>query len=142
MNDQQKKLHLLPTLHLILMIGLAVWWGAFFWFHTPSRTIFHLGQSTRRQVHHHQEPLALPWVAAFNDGAVARLALATRAAVADLACGLATLFLVGLGSGVYVRRFDNWLHARASGQAVAFRGQDLTTAALDANAKHQRGVLR
>ena len=45
-------------------------------------------------------------------------------------------------AGVYVRRLDTWLGARTSGQAVAFRGQDLTAAALDANEKKQKGILR
>jgi len=71
-----------------------------------------------------------------------RLLLATRVGIADLACGLGVLFLVGLGSGVYVRRIDTWLGARASGHAVAFRGQDLTADALDANKEESRGILR
>jgi hypothetical protein len=63
-------------------------------------------------------------------------------ALADLTCGLAVLSLLALGTGVYVRRFDTWLNARTSGQAVGFRGQNLTSATLDANAKKQRGVLQ
>jgi hypothetical protein len=52
------------------------------------------------------------------------------------------LLLVGVGSGVYVRRIDTWLSARASGHAVAFRGQDLTTDTLDANKEESRVILR
>ncbi len=142
MSQQPKSLHLLPMLHLLLMIGVAVWWGAFFWSHTPSRTIFHAARAAHGRPATREITSPFSQIGALSDGPVARLALATRAAVADLGCGLGTLVLLGIGSGMYVRRFDTWLHARTSGQAVAFRGQDLTAATLDANAKHQRGVLR
>lgn len=142
MSQPQRTFHLLPFLHLVLVIALAAWWGVYFWDHTPSRTIFHASGPSHKQPHRHQDALPLRWIADFEDGAFARFALAAKVAVADLACGLVTVLMVGVGSGVYVRRFDNWLHARTSGQAVAYRGQDLTAATLDANAKRQRGVLR
>jgi hypothetical protein len=71
-----------------------------------------------------------------------RLNLAARAAIGDLGCGVGVLLFLGLSSGVYVRRFDTWLSARTSGQAVAFRGQHLTADAIDANTKEQRGVIK
>jgi hypothetical protein len=37
MTEQRKKVHLLPLLHLLCMLGLAAWWGAYFWQESPSR---------------------------------------------------------------------------------------------------------
>ena len=116
--------------------------GRFFWSHTLSRAIFDLGHPGHRQLRRHRDTPPFGRIADLEGGPIARFALAAHAAVADLVLGLLTLFLLAVGSGMYVRRFDNWLHARTSGQAVAFRGQDLTAATLDANTKRQRGVLR
>jgi hypothetical protein len=143
MTQPQKKIHLLPFLHLIAMLALSVWWGVYFWHHTPSRELFQLKEPTRREVTTvSRHPSLVPKFNYLNGAQGSRFALAARAAVGDLSCGLFVLGLIGLASGVYVRRFDTWLNARTSGQAVAFRGQNLTAAALDANVKKQRGVLQ
>jgi hypothetical protein len=34
MSEQKKKIHLLPFLHVLAMLAIAVWWGAYFWHHT------------------------------------------------------------------------------------------------------------
>jgi hypothetical protein len=130
MTEQRRKVHLLPLLHLLCMLGLAVWWGAYFWQESPSRWLLQHREPTLAKSQHTRHPDSF-----MPD-------LGHRLNIADLACGLGVLFLVGLGSGVYVRRIDTWLGARASGHAVAFRGQDLTADALDANKEESRGILR
>ncbi len=143
MSEQRKKLHLLPLLHLLCMLGLAVWWGAYFWQESPSRWLLQhhdIGHATATRAH--RPDSFLPDLGHTLNEQSKRIALATRVSLADLACGLGVLFLVGVGSGVYVRRLDTWLGARASGHAVAFRGQNLTADALDANDDQSRGILR
>lgn len=143
MTEQRKRVHLLPLLHLLCMLGLAVWWGAYFWQESPSRWLLqHREFTAARPPRTHRPDSFLPDLGHTLNEHSKRLVLATRAGLADLACGLGVLFLVGVGSGVYVRRIDTWLGARASGHAVAFRGQDLTTDALNANQEQARGILR
>ena len=143
MTEQRKRVHLLPLLHLLCMLGLAVWWGAYFWQESPSRWLLqHREPTSAKSQHTRHADSFMPDLGHRLNEQSKRLLLATRVGIADLACGLGVLFLVGLGSGVYVRRIDTWLGARASGHAVAFRGQDLTADALDANKEESRGILR
>jgi hypothetical protein len=143
MTEQRKKVHLLPLLHLLCMLGLAAWWGAYFWQESPSRWLLQHREPTHTEHPHTRHTNSfMPDLGQRLNEQSKRLLLATRVGIADLACGLSVLLLVGLGSGVYVRRIDTWLGARASGHAVAFRGQDLTADALDANKEESRGVLR
>jgi hypothetical protein len=143
MTEQPKKVHLLPLLHLLCMLALAVWWGAYFWQESPSRWILQHHESLHsKSPHTHHPESLLPDLGRTLNEQSKRTALATRVGLADVACGLGVLFLVGLGSGVYVRRIDTWLGARASGHAVAFRGQNLTADTLDANEEQTRGILR
>jgi hypothetical protein len=68
-----------------------------------------------------------------------RVTTAAKVAVADVTYGLAIIVLFAVGSGVYVRRLEIWLQARSSGEAMSFRGSDLTDAALAANVTRRRG---
>jgi hypothetical protein len=143
MTQHQKKMRLLPVLHLLAILALAVCWGAYFWKYTPSRQLFHLAQPTPHQASTAaRQPSLVPKVGYLSGRQASRFAIALRAAGGDLACGALILALVNMASAVYVRRLDNFLGARTSGQAVALRGHDLTAAALHANEKKQRGVLR
>lgn len=142
MTQNPQKIRPLLVLHLLAMLALAVWWGAYFWRHTPSRQLFRLSEPTTRQTTTAaRRPALMPKTAYLTTSQTTRMAVALRAATGDLIFGSFVLAMVGIASGVYVRRLDNFLGARTSGQAVAFRGQDLTAAALDANQKI-RGVLR
>ena len=141
MTPQQKKTALLPLLHLIACLAMATWWGIYFWQHSPSRELFRLQRPTSRQVARaSRKPEVAPRLSYLTGTQVHRALAASRAGVGDLACGLGVLTMLAVGTGVYVRRLDNWLHARTSGQAVALRGQDLSTAAVNAN-QRERGVL-
>ena len=143
MTQQQKTIHLLPVCHILVMFAMATWWGIYFWRHSPSRELFHMHEPTPRQAAQAARHTALvPKLAFMHSSQGSRLLLATRAGLGDLAWGGAVLIMVGLCTGVYVKRFDTWLNARTSGQAVAFRGHDLTAATLDANAQPHRGILR
>jgi len=142
-NQQRKRVHLLPFLHVLAMLALAAWWGIYFWHYSPSRELFHLHQPTARQIARADHQSALPPKLDYLHGSQgSRFLLAARAGLGDLACGGCVLLMVALCTGVYVGRLDTWLNARTSGQAVALRGQDLTAATLDANAQPQRGILR
>lgn len=143
MTEPSKKVRLLPLLHLLCMLVLALWWGAYFWQESPSRWLFQHGETAHGRVATSRRPTSLlPDFGRRAGEQSERLLLAARAGLGDVACGLSVLFLLGLGSGVYVRRIDTWLAARASGHAVAIRGQSLTADALDANQDEPRGVLR
>jgi len=142
MSEQKKKIHLLPFLHVLAMLAIAVWWGVYFWKHTPSRELFRLHIPTNKQVAKANKHLDLtPRMASLETTQVGRFMFAAKAGVGDVACGLGVLVLFAFATGVYVRRFDTWLSARTSGQAVALRGQDLTAATLSANEKKE-GVLK
>ena len=143
MNEQPKKVHLRPLLHLLCMIALAIWWGGYFWGESPSRWLLqHYVTAEARAPRSQPAAFLLPNFGDRAHNLSQRLTLAARAGLGDIACGLGVLSLLGLGSGVYVRRLDTWLGARASGHAVAFRGQNLTADALDANKEEQKGILR
>jgi hypothetical protein len=126
----------------MVVLAIAIWWGVFFWQHSPARdllptanlTASHPGSSRDRP-----RSASLRDPSSFLNG---KVLVAVRVAAPDLILGISVLFLFGIASGVHVRQLDNWLHARSSGDAVAFRGQDLTAATLEANTKEHRGVLR
>jgi hypothetical protein len=125
------------------MLAIGTWWGIYFWRHSPSRELFHLHEPMPRQKEQPAGQTALgPKLDLAYSSQSARFLMTARAGIGDLAWGGAVFLLVGLCTGVYVRRFDTWLNARTSGQAVAFRGHDLTAATLDANTQQQRGILR
>ena len=140
MSAQPKPVHLLPALHLLVVFAIAIWWGAFFWQHSPARDLLatangaasHAGSSRVRSVS----------VAANSSFLNNKMLIAAKVGAPDLILGISILLLFGIASGVHMRQLDNWLHARASGDAVAFRGQDLTAATIEANKKEQRGILR
>ena len=126
----------------MVVLAIAIWWGVFFWQHSPARALLatanltasHPGSSRDRPM-----SVSLREPSSFLNG---KALVAVRIAAPDLILGISVLFLFGIASGVHVRQLDNWLHARSSGDAVAFRGQDLTAATLEANTKEHRGVLR
>ncbi len=68
--------------------------------------------------------------ASFN---LRKLSIAVRSGTADAALGPSLLLLFRLASGVQVKRLDNWLHARSSGDAAVFRGQNLAAANIAAD---------
>ncbi len=143
MSRERKTIHILPLCHILVMLVIATWWGTYFWWQSPSRELFHLHETTPRQPAQAARHTALvPKLDFMYSSQGSRFFMAARAGIGDLAWGGAVLLLVGLCTGVYVRRFDTWLNARTSGQAVAFRGHDLTAATLDANTQQQRGILR
>jgi hypothetical protein len=125
-----KKLRLLSTMHLLAMVGIAVWWGSYFWQHSPAKVAWSdVGRDTG--------------TGSFSpaltvERALARLGLATRIAGADLVFGTTSLLLFAVGTGVYVRRLEIWLQARTSGQAVSFGAGDLEGQALLANDANRR----
>jgi hypothetical protein len=136
MSAEAKPLHLLPVLHLLIVLAIGIWWGVFFWNHTPARTVLATSHvAARHAVSPDTRAISLTTKSSF-------LNAAARVAAPDLLLGISVLVLFGIASGVHVRQLDNWLHARTSGDAVAFRGQDLTAATIAANTKEQRGVLR
>ncbi len=143
MSHAAKTPRLLPFLHLLAMVALTIWWTTYFWANSPSREVFRLHQPTRQEATQvARRPNLMPKLHYISSAQGSRLVVALHAALGDIIGGAAVLILLGVASGVYVRRLDTWLGARTSGQAVAFRGQDLTAAALDANASKQRGILR
>ena len=140
MSTGQKPMHLLPVLHLMGVLALAIWWGVFFWNHSPARTLL----TTTHFAASHADSYRAGTVSLNANSSFlnSKILIAARVAAPDLLLGISVLILFGISSGVHVRQLDNWLHARASGDAVAFRGQDLTAATIEANTKEQRGVLR
>ncbi len=133
MTGQPRPIHVLPTLHLVAMLALGLWWGVFFWQHSTSAEIL------RRPLPVHARGTRRARPESTN---LRKLSIAVRSGTADVALGLSLLLLFGLASGVQVKRLDNWLHARSSGDAAAFRGQNLAAATIAANSKEQRGILR
>ncbi len=143
MSRERKTIHILPLCHILVMLAIATWWGIYFWRHSPSRELFHMHEPTPGQAAQAARDTALvPKLDFMYSSQGSRFLTAVRARIGDLTWGGAVLILVGLCTGVYVRRFDTWLNARTSGQAVAFRGHDLTAATLDANTQQHRGILR
>ncbi len=143
MSRERKTIHILPLCHILVMLAIATWWGTYFWRHSPGRELFHLHEPTPRQAAQAaQHTDFVPKLDFMYSSQGSRFLKAAQAGIGDLAWGGAVLLLVGTCTWVYVRRFDTWLNARTSGQAVAFRGHDLTAATLDANMQQQRGILR
>ena len=72
--------------------------------------------------------------------ATARAGSAVNTALADIGGGLFVLVLFGVATGIYVRRFEIWLQARGSGEAMTLAGTGLSDKALAANVP--RGGVR
>jgi hypothetical protein len=125
-----RRMRLLSTLHLLAILGLACWWGAYFWAHSPAVRAWRVGLAGPR-----------PSSREAGVGIEPQLDRAARLfhlAAADLAFGAAVLVMVAVGTGAYVRRFEIWLGARTSGQAVSFGADGLEGQALAANADRIR----
>jgi hypothetical protein len=125
-----KKLRLLSTLHLLTMVGIGIWWGTYFWQHSPTRIVW---GTTDRVSEGTNVSTTLTLERGFR-----RLGVAARIAGPDLLFGLSTLALFAIGTGVYVRRIEIWLQARTSGQAVSFGAGNLEGQALLANDANRR----
>ncbi len=138
-HSQRRKVHILSLLHICVVFGLASWWGVFLWRHSPARDVFRLHRPRPAHVVRAQGRTVPGQVEALAAAQAGRVVTATKVVVADVTYGLAVLVLFAVGSGVYVRRFEIWLQARSSGEAMSFRGDDLTDAALAANAMRRRG---
>ncbi|MGD0837195.1 MAG: hypothetical protein ABSB49_11200 [Polyangia bacterium] len=124
MTGQARPIHLLPTLHLVAMLALALSWGLFFWQQSPSV------ETLRRPLPADARGTRRPRPESIN---LRKLSIAVRSGTADAALGLSLLLLFRLASGVQVKRLDNWLHARSSGDAAVFRGQNLAAANIAAD---------
>jgi len=138
-HSQRRKFHVLSLLHILLVFTLAGWWGLFFWRHSPARDVFRLHRARPAHVSRAQGRTLPGQLDVLAAGQAGRVVTAAKVAVADVTYGLAVLVLFAVGSGVYVRRFEIWLQARSSGEAMSFRGGDLTDAALAANTAPPRG---
>src|SRR6185503_7004972 len=108
-------MHLLSILHAIAMLARVTWWSLYCWRHTPAReALLHDDQVSQA---HGAQRAAPPG----NRGG------------GQFGSGILVLTLFALGTGIYVRRLEIWLHARASGETVTFAGTDLDDKALAAN---------
>jgi hypothetical protein len=106
-------------LHGLVMFGLGLLWSYYCWRHSafqPRRTSTSPG-----------DVLGLD-----------RVLDVFTASLGDLLLGFCTVLLFALGTGIYVRRFQVWLDARSSGQAVAYGSADLKDQALSANLPQSR----
>jgi hypothetical protein len=121
-----RRMRLLSTLHLLAVLALAAWWGAYFWAHSPACRAWRAGLAGPRA--------SSPEVVASIEGQLDRATRLLHLAAADLAFGAGVLVMVALGTGTYVRRLEIWLEARTSGQAVSFGADGLEGQALAANA--------
>jgi hypothetical protein len=138
MTAQKTRPHLLSILHMFAMAGLIVWWSVYFSRHTPARELFR-SSDPPAAADHRQTDARLHDRAAGELGARARRAASALAvAGADIAGGLLMLTLFAIATGIYLRRFEIWLHARASGETMTFAGTDLDDKALAANAAKGR----
>ena len=162
MSTDRNKTHPLTVLHIVATVGLLVWWSFYFWHHSPAREILRERQGgadvaraqvgkrppmprTRKEsADGERRRAAVPTLgraAADSLGtATERAGAAVNAALTDVAGGLSVLILFGVATGVYVRRFEIWLQARSSGDAMTLAGTGLSDKALAANA--DRGVDR
>ena len=110
----------LPVLHGLTMLALGILWAFYCWRQSPLRGVGPRGRPR-------DEILGL-------DQALDIL----TASVGDVLLGLCTLLLFAVGTGIYVRRFQVWLDARSSGEAVAYGSADLKDQALSANLPQAR----
>lgn len=134
-TPQRKKMHFLSLLHVLAVLALICWWGAFFWQHTPARALLH-----RVTTNPHTHAVAIRRMTHILEWKVGAIEHGLDAALGDIVFGLITIAQLAIGTGVYVRRLEIWLQARSSGQAVALGTTDLPDAALAANAEKE-GLL-
>src|SRR3954469_2883149 len=107
MSRSQQQMRPLLMVHLFAVVGLLLWWGVYFWHHTPARMVYRRSAATARSSSAAAGPL----------GSMDPLFAGLRAAAGDIACGLVTIALVTIGTRVYARRLQIWLEARTSGEA-------------------------
>lgn len=141
MTDRRRAPHPLTIVHLVGMLALVGWWGWYFWQHSPARDGFE--NAPQRHAVHRRSVSAIDLrqgAGAELGGQVARTATALHAVAVDVAVGLTVLVLFGVATGVYVRRFEIWLQARGSGEAMSLAGTGLSDKALAANV--DRGARR
>jgi hypothetical protein len=133
MSAQQHRMHPLSVLHLISMFGLLLWWSLYFWHHTPARELLAHDDPTPAVARGRRGASTGDRIAGQLGTGSHRAASALSVAAADVAGGVLVLILFAVATGIYVRRFEIWLHARASGETVSFAGTDLDDKALAAN---------
>jgi hypothetical protein len=104
-----------PVLHALAMLALAAGWIYYCW---------------RESLARFAGPRRGPAVVIDLDRMLATL----NATLADVLLGCCTVFLLAIGTGLYVRRLQTWIDAHTSGDAVALGGADLKDQALAANA--------
>ena len=123
---------------VIGIAALLIWWSIYFWHHTPARQLLERGEGAPAA--HQRRAVSASDQAAGEFGRRARNAVSALAlAAADVAAGLVVISLFAVGTGIYVRRFEVWLQARRSGEAMTFAGTGLDDKALAANnAREQR----
>ena len=131
-----QRLHPIRVIHALGCLAMACWFGWYAWQNHPVRKAFQAGRISGSQG-------ARP--ARGNGGLFLPADFVERfvllgAAVPDVLAGLSVLFLFGLGTGVYVRRFEVWLEAHQAGEAAALRGIGLDQAALGANKDRKKGA--
>lgn len=136
--SSQKGPHALSVIHMVAVLALACWWGAYFWLHSPSRHLFQEASSGAHAPSGRRAPL--DGMASRIDQKFAAAARAVEAGMIDLAFGALVVAFLAVGTGVYIRRFEIWLSARSSGQAVALGSSELSDAALAANVEAGRFV--
>jgi hypothetical protein len=140
-TTDRKKMHPLSVLHLLGMVALLVWWGFYFWHHSPSRALFRAHRPSGTVGRGGSLSGAIERGAgATLAEATARAGSAVNTALADISGGLFVLALFGVATGIYVRRFEIWLQARGSGEAMTLAGTGLGDKALAANVARGGGV--
>jgi hypothetical protein len=134
MSPERTKTHPLAVLHLMGMVAILCWWAFYFWHHSPSRALLHAHRPAARTEQHGSLSGAIEKSAgATLADATARAGTAINTALADIGGGLFVLILFGIATGIYIRRFEIWLQARSSGEAMTLAGTGLSDKALAAN---------
>jgi len=131
MTAPPTKIRMVRLVHALLVLAILSWWTAYFWRHSPARQVYIIavGRLDRPDPVERME----------NRVDAARAAIAVS--LADVAFGVLVIVSFAVGTGVYARRFETWLHFRISGQAVSLQGTGLEAQALRANADANRSVL-
>jgi hypothetical protein len=139
MTNSNRKIHPLTVLHLLLMAAVLGWWSIYFWHHTATRDVWRVSgrHSGFRNDRGHLEHALGESVSS----TAARTVTAIKIAGGDLALGLCTWLCFAVATGVYVRKVEIWLQARAAGEAMDLAGSGLSDRALAANVD-DKGIIR
>jgi hypothetical protein len=135
MASERRVLRPLWTIHLVLMMLLTGAWLLFLLQHTPARSYWESAKGHRRHMYSSDS-----MGRALREN-LERSRIIARAIAGDLFFGALTVGLFWLGSRVYVRRFEIWLEARGSGEAMSLGGTELSADTIAANSD-KGGILR